>query len=93
MGDLNRLQKEVEKDKSAVTYKDDNGWTPMHEAARGGHEHVVKYLSENGANINERSNNGMGGTPLYLSVKNHGEKHPVSLFLENLGALNLGPEL
>lgn len=63
------------------------------EAARGGHEEVVKYLFENGANLNERTNEGTGGTPLYWSTTKYGKDHPVTQFLESVGALNIGPEL
>ena len=71
--------------------KDNNGWTPLHEGARGGHLDVVEILVENGANLNEQSNR--GETPLYWATKQHGEAHPVAVFLRRLGALNLGPDL
>ena len=71
--------------------KDSNGWTPLHEGARGGHLDVVKLLVKNGANLNEKSYS--GETPLYAVKREHGEDHEVYKFLEDLGAISLGPEL
>jgi len=73
--------------------KDANGWTPLHEGARAGHEDVVKFLVDQGANLNERTTEGRGGTPLYWSIEENGEDHPVSQLLASLGALSIGPDL
>jgi prolyl 4-hydroxylase len=53
---------------------------------------VVKFLVENGADINARPN-GSDGTALWWAKKKHGDDHPVVSFLEGLGALAIGPDL
>jgi ankyrin repeat protein len=73
--------------------KDANGWTPLHEGARAGHVEVVELLVKKGANINERTMEGKGETPLYWSIQENGEDHPVSQLLLSLGALSIGPDL
>jgi prolyl 4-hydroxylase len=92
-GDADTLGKVIDKLGHLLNSKDANGWTPLHEGARGGHVEVVKLLVEKGANINERTNEGKGETPLYWSIVENGEDHPVSQFLMELGALNVGPDL
>jgi hypothetical protein len=57
---------------------------------------VVKYLVENGANLNEKTGGkagGTGGTALYWAKKELAEDHPVISLLESLGALEIGPDL
>lgn len=93
MGDANQLREVIDSLGHLLDAKDNHGWTPLHEGARGGHEDVVKLLVERGANINERTMEGRGETPLYWSIKNHGVDHPVSQLLMELGALNIGPDL
>jgi prolyl 4-hydroxylase len=90
-GDVDQLNSVIETMAHLLDAKDSNGWTPLHEGARGGHESVVRLLVEKGASINER--NGEGATPLYWSIKQNGVDHPVSQFLMELGALNIGPDL
>ncbi|PSN58644.1 ankyrin, partial [Corynespora cassiicola Philippines] len=38
-----------------VDKKDQDGWTPLHWAAWGGHETVVRLLIDHGANIDAKS--------------------------------------
>jgi prolyl 4-hydroxylase len=90
-GDVDKLNSVIESMAHLLDAKDMNGWTPLHEGARGGHESVVRVLVEKGASINER--NKRGETPLYWSIKQNGVDHPVSQFLMELGALNIGPDL
>jgi len=45
------------------------GWTPLIYAATGGHEGVVRYLLDQGANINAGSPNGT--TALMMAVREH----------------------
>jgi prolyl 4-hydroxylase len=92
-GDADELKNVIEKLGHLVDAKDVNGWTPLHEGARGGHIEVVKLLVDKGANINERTSGGQGGTPLYWSIEQNGEDHPVSEFLASLGAISIGPDL
>jgi prolyl 4-hydroxylase len=91
-GDLEGLTSAVGKKKDVVNEKDENGWTPLHEGARGGHLEIVKYLVASGADANARTSS-TGGTALWWAKKEFGAHHPVVQFLEGLGALEAGPEL
>jgi prolyl 4-hydroxylase len=71
--------------------KDENGWTPLHEGARGAHKEVVELLVTKGANINEETNS--GETALWWAEREHGADHPIISFMKSLGAIKLGPEL
>lgn len=91
-GSLDDLKEEITKKKAIVNAKDENGWTPLHEGARGGHLEVVKLLVENGADLSARTA-GEGGTALWWAKQSLEEGNPVVQFLEELGALDVGPEL
>lgn len=91
VGDSEGLREIIEIIDTFVDKKDSNGWTPLHEGARGGHKTVVEILLEKGANINELTNN--GETPLHLAEKAHGNDHPLVNFLMEMGGISLGPEL
>lgn len=66
----------------------------MHEAVRGGHVEVVKYLLEQGADKDARTGrDGNGGTPLWWAKKTHGTDHEVITHLMDLGAVEMGPDL
>lgn len=93
LGVISRLIKIAEEDPDALTKKDENGWMPIHEAVRGGHFEIVKYLVDKGSNFNERTNKGTGGTPLWWALTSLDEDHRVIKYLKELGAINLGPEL
>lgn len=90
-GDVEGLTEVLDLLEGIVNKKDSNGWTPLHEGARGGHLEVVELLVKNGANLNEKSHR--GETPLYWAKKEHGDDHDVVKFLTDLGAISLGPEL
>jgi ankyrin repeat protein len=92
-GNADELGVVIDKLSHLLNSKDANGWTPLHEGARAGHVEVVKLLIDKGANINERTMEGKGETPLYWSIVEHGEDHPVSQMLMELGGLNIGPDL
>ena len=47
-GDLEALIIIASRNLEDVKRKDQNGWTPLHEAARGGHVDVVAWLLERG---------------------------------------------
>jgi hypothetical protein len=53
---------------------------------------VVKYLVEQGADYNQKTG-GKGGTVLFWAKRELGAEHPVVSFLEELGALEAGPDL
>jgi ankyrin repeat protein len=52
---------------------------------------VVKYLVEQGADYNQKT--GSGETALHWAKRELGADHPVVSFLEELGALEIGPDL
>ena len=64
----------------------------LHEGARGGHLEVVRYLVENGADVNATTGDN-GGTALYYAKKRFDADHPVIAYLESLGAVESGPDL
>ena len=92
-GNTKLLGEVIDKVEHLLNTKDANGWTPLHEGARAGHEDVVQLLVDRGASINQRTNQGAGGTPLYFSIQDNGEDHPVSQLLLSLGGLSIGPDL
>jgi len=91
-GDLETLKDEVKRKKDLVHARDVNGWQPLHEGARGGHLEVVRYLVENGADVNATTGDN-GGTALYYAKKRFDADHPVIAYLESLGAVESGPDL
>jgi prolyl 4-hydroxylase len=90
-GKVDELHAHIKKSKDVVHAKDENGWTPLHEGVRGGHEEIVKLLVENGANVNATTSN--GASALWWAKQVHGDDHPVVQLLEELGAMMVGPEL
>lgn len=92
-GKVDELERLAKENKDLLHAKDRNGWRPIHEAARAGHKEAVEKLIDYGADFNERTNHGLGGTPLYLAIENQGENHPLSRYLVSIGATMIGPEL
>lgn len=90
-GNIDTLKKAVTKDKKVVHARDENGWTPLHEGARGGHLDIVRYLTDSGADVNAKARD--GATALYWAKQSFDEGHPVIDFLESLGAIEAGPDL
>ena len=58
---------------------DENGWTALHEAARGGDVAVARVLVERGSTPEAKTR--AGETPLALAKANHGLQSPVSAYL------------
>merc|ERR1711982_222136 len=77
-----------------LSQKDNNGWNTLHEAARGGHGDVVKYLiEERKLNKDERTHRtGSGGSPLWWAKDSLPAGHEVIEYLESIGAKNIMPE-
>jgi prolyl 4-hydroxylase len=72
---------------------DHNGWTPLHEAARGGHVSIVEFLVHHAEAegvapstfVNIVSNFGHGWSALALAIQHNGEDHPVTRMLRDFG--------
>lgn len=92
-GEVDTLEHIAKHEKHKLTTKDVNGWEPIHEGARGGHTQVLELLIKHGANMNERTGHGRGGSPLYYARQLHGKKHASVKFLEEMGAKYIEPEL
>lgn len=90
---LKELKKIARKDQGRLFVADENGWEPIHEAVRAGHKEAVQFLMDNGADMDARTHWGEGLSPLKIALRSHSDDHPVSQYLRELGALDLGPEL
>lgn len=64
--------------------RDENDFQAVHEAAAGGHLDVLKYLLENGADLNAVTKE--GGNVLWWAKKVLDKDHPVILYLISIGA-------
>lgn len=51
-GDASSVKELMSYDKSQANRVDTTGWTPLHYAAAGNHVEIVKFMIENGADIN-----------------------------------------
>jgi ankyrin repeat protein len=70
----------------ALLRTDDNGWTPLHWAADGGHEEMVVYLIAQGAQTNSRTVSGM--TPFMCACK-RGHVDVIRVLLRSMGGAAL----
>lgn len=91
-GDLKLLKEIAKNDPKSLHRVDKNGWSPLTEAARGGHQEVLEWLLQEGANINQRTHKGSGGSPLWWAKKFRGTKHKIVAFMEKNGAVEIPPE-
>lgn len=78
--------------KELIHEPDYNGWLPIHEAARGGHEEIIELLVKHGVDINARTEFGEGQSVLSLAYDYYEEDHPFIDFLLKLGAEEYDPE-
>jgi len=94
-GDLGAIKQMIEENsEDTVHQRDENGWSPIHEAVRAGHKEVVEYLLQNGADINQRTQiDETGGSPLWWAMMEHQGDHPVIDYLRSMGAVVIEPEL
>jgi len=90
-GGATTLSKWLHEDADLAHLQDENGWTPLHEAARAGSVDTVGILLQYGADLNLRTVGGKGGTALYYAVKHLGERHPMSDYLIAAGGVNVAP--
>lgn len=71
-----------------IEARTEDGWCPIHSAARWNQAEVISILLEHGADINARSNSGQ--TPLHLASSEKENGDAISVLLSNC---NLNPEL
>ena len=84
-GELDQLREALDADQSLLNALDRNGWAPLHEAVRGGHYDVVKFLIDKGAAVNGMTD--FDETPLQIAYSSHGDEHPISKLLEKHGGM------
>jgi len=87
-GKLDKLQAVAAIDVRMLWFQDENGWEPIHEAARVGRLDIIQFLVESGAGINDLTADNMSA--YRLALNNLGPDHPVSIYLEDLGAEDSG---
>jgi len=93
IGDHVTLWHIVENHRAEMLHEyDNNGWLPLHEAARRGHLEVLKVLVDQGADVNDRTSFGEGFSALHLAYHTLEEDHPVIAYLLSLGAEDIAPE-
>lgn len=81
-GNLAKVQALIEKNPALVGLRDDNGGTPLHEAARKGHLAIAEYLLDQKADPSARDRSNL--TPLKLAT-GYGRKDVADL-LQKRGA-------
>ena len=87
-GDMAILNYIANTNPSLLHSQDENGWHPIHEAARAGHTDAVRFLIEQGANVNERTNKGEGMSPLRIAIDFKGNYHSVTKLLRDSGGVD-----
>mmetsp|Transcript_4709 Transcript_4709/g.7336 ORF Transcript_4709/g.7336 Transcript_4709/m.7336 type:complete len:447 (+) Transcript_4709:128-1468(+) len=91
-GNTEKLKEIVRYNPNAIHKADEKtGWTALHAAVRSGIVEVAKFILDQGADKNLLT--GGGFSPLFISYKNFGEKHPMTQFLESIGAQNIKPRM
>lgn len=92
-GLLHLLKEIAALDQRQLFKNDHNGWRPLHEAARAGHADVVRYLLKEGAQVNERANDGEGGSPLWWAERKPKENAKTISVLKEHGGVSLAPKV
>lgn len=69
-GNIDRLRSLLSVDSSSINNRDELGMTAIHWAAFNGHAHVVEYLIENGAII-DQLNNGLNTALMLAAAQGH----------------------
>jgi ankyrin repeat protein len=67
-GEVERVERLVESDRSAINTFSTDGWTPLHLAAFFGHVKIAELLLAQHADVNARSRNHNGNTPLHAAL-------------------------
>ena len=91
-GSLELLKEMAASDQRLLFKQDHNGWRPLHEAARGGHAEVIEYLLQQGADVNEQTNQGEGGSPLWWAEKKPKENAKAIAVLKKYNGVALPPK-
>ena len=87
------LQLQIEdRGREVLTERDDQGWQVLHQDVTGGHHAVVKFLVEQGADINVRTYVG-GEPPLRIAERKLGIHSSLAHYLKSMGALSIGQVL
>lgn len=89
------LEEILDAHEEVIHVEDKNGWLPLHEAVRGGHLEVIKFLIERGSPINAqtKNSNGPGGSVLWWALHSHGAESDVVKYLQGIGAKNIEPSV
>src|SRR3989449_1180620 len=67
-GEVERVERLVASDPSAVNTYSADGWTPLHLAAFFGHTKIAELLLAHDADVAARSRNANGNTPLHAAL-------------------------
>ena len=67
-GEVERVERLVASDRSAVNTYSADGWTPLHLAAFFGHTKIAELLLAHDADVTARSRNTNGNTPLHAAL-------------------------
>jgi hypothetical protein len=88
LGDVARLEYIASKSKSSLHQADENGWQPLHEAARSGHKDAAELLIKHGVDKDVRTGR-QGSSPLNIALQFHDEDSAIVEFFRNLGAKDI----
>jgi prolyl 4-hydroxylase len=92
LDDVAGLEKVAAMHPGALDTADSNGWKPIHEAARGGSSRAIAYLvDEHKIDVNERTNDGEGASPLWWAEHVLPEGHEAIAVLRRHGAVAIPP--
>lgn len=91
LGDVNAIQAIAKRSKTLLHKKDENGWMPIHEAARAGHVRVAKLLIEqHGVSKNSRTGHvDQGGSVLNIAREFWPDDSAIVQYLLGLSAQDI----
>jgi ankyrin repeat protein len=84
-GNLQLVRSMLSTDPTLLHAADENYWQALHEAIRGGRTSVVKFLVEEGAELDWKVNN--GGNALWLAKQTLASNHDIVKYLQSVGAV------